>query len=301
MNCPKCNSSELDQAGACPACGFQAPMERPPADKPEELPQWRIDLSRRLQEIKEKRGVPDPPLAPGRGTLPFPQAVPAPPEPRAQTPAASPKPNLGTTRTATSQPGIPDRIDAVLKPASAQAGAASGDARHIIDDAVSKRTATVRPVRAPAPPAAALYEQPEGENKLILLSRTLSGMIDLLAIFLCTVAFVVAEDVFSGIETFDQFSFINASVVFVTTYLLYSLFFLGTANQTIGMMMTHLRLAAQAGGRPSFGRILSRCVLFVLSVAVLGVGLLWGCFDPESRCLHDHLSGTRVEPLFPAI
>jgi len=301
MNCPKCNNSELDPAGACPACGFQGQRSLPTSDKPEELPQWRLELSRRLQEIKEKRGVPDAQPEPGRGTLPFPHAAPPQPESRAQTPAAPPKPPRNAARTVASQASVADRIDVVLKSAPAQARTASGEARHIIDDVVSKRTAPVQPARAPAPPAAALYEQSEGENKLILLSRTLSGMIDLLAVFLCTVAFVVAEDVFSGIETFDQLSFINAAAVFVTMYFLYSLFFLGTANQTIGMMITHLRLAAEAGKRPSFGRVLSRCVLFVLSVAALGVGLLWGCFDPDSRCLHDHLSGTRVEPLLPPI
>lgn len=280
-------------------------MSRPPADKPKELPQWRIELSRRLQEIKEKRGAVDAQAEPAHGNLPFPRppaSVSAQPELRTPIPAAPPKPPRSAGRSVAATKGSSaDRIDVMLKSASVQAGPASGEVRHIIDDVVSKRTSPVQPARASAPAAARLDEQSAGENKLILLSRTLSGMIDLLAVFLCTVAFVVAEDVFSGIEIFDQLSFVNAAAVFVTTYFLYSLFFLGSANQTIGMMITHLRLVAETGNRPSFGHILSRCVLFVLSVAALGVGLLWGCFDAESRCLHDHLSGTRVEPLLPPL
>ena len=194
--------------------------------------------------------------------------------------------------------GVPDLV---LKPASAQTRAASGEVRHLIDDMVAKRNSPMRTLEVSARAVVSPEEEPAGENKLILLSRTLSGMIDLLAVFLCTIGFVMAEDVFSGIEIFDEISFVNSAVVFLTTYFLYSLFFLGAANQTIGMMITHLRLVADSGSRPVFGRILGRCVLFILSVAALGIGLLWGCFDPESRCLHDHLSGTRVEPLLPQL
>ena len=37
------------------------------------------------------------------------------------------------------------------------------------------------------------------EGKLILLSRTLSGLVDLLIVVLCTGVFIIAADYFSGI------------------------------------------------------------------------------------------------------
>lgn len=307
---------------------------RPLLDEQEELPQWRVELSRRLQEIKEKRGSGDAKMGPDDGTLPFPlpnESAPERPELHEAPPVSPPKPSRRPARgsvaisgrksadgarspkpieepaTTPAAPqtrvvpnsgasGIPDLV---LKPASARALAVSGDVRNLIDDVVARRSSHLRATEVPAQIIVTLDEEQSGENKLILLSRTLSGMIDLLAVFLCTMGFVIAEDVFSGIEIFDEISFVNAGLVFVATYFLYSLFFLGAANQTIGMMITHLRLVAESGNRPAFGRILSRCVMFVLSVAALGVGLLLGCFDPQSRCLHDRLSGTRIEPLLP--
>jgi hypothetical protein len=60
------------------------------------------------------------------------------------------------------------------------------------------------------------------------------------------------------------------------------------------MMMTDLKVTDLALQRPRLNRIVVRSITYVLSVAGLGAGLLWGCFDRHSRCLHDRLSGTRV-------
>jgi uncharacterized Zn finger protein (UPF0148 family) len=99
MICPKCQSTEIDSSGTCPVCGVNASEAAPPAvpkqeekssgnftglieldysspsevksAESSELPQWRRDLARRLQEIRQKReagdsmgsaeGVPAPP------------------------------------------------------------------------------------------------------------------------------------------------------------------------------------------------------------------------------------------------
>jgi len=132
------------------------------------------------------------------------------------------------------------------------------------------------------------------EDRLILLSRTLSGLVDLLVVAICTGAFIIAADMASGIDIFDRRSLIVYSLLLFAIFLVYSTFFLGTANQTIGMMLTDLRLVDSWEKRPGMRQILARCFAYLVSLLLLGIGLLWGCFDRQSRCLHDRLSATRV-------
>jgi uncharacterized RDD family membrane protein YckC len=143
-------------------------------------------------------------------------------------------------------------------------------------------------------PAAGDQIEPEKAEKLILLSRTLSGLVDLIIITLCGSACVFGADIVSGIVIVDSASILNYSLLMMGIFFLYSVFFLGTTNQTMGMMITELRLVGKQGERPGVGRILLRCVAFLLSVLPLGIGLIWGFFNSESECLHDRLSGTHV-------
>src|SRR5688572_19340249 len=60
MKCPQCRSNEIDSSHICLVCGFR--MRDNTSTRPEsstlseiELPQWRRELSVRLQKIKEKR------------------------------------------------------------------------------------------------------------------------------------------------------------------------------------------------------------------------------------------------------
>ena len=72
------------------------------------------------------------------------------------------------------------------------------------------------------------------------------------------------------------------ALVFLATYFLYSMFFLGAACQTIGMMITHLRLVGTDGKRPALSRILGRCAIYIPSVLLLGAGV-WLVRAPRAR------------------
>jgi uncharacterized RDD family membrane protein YckC len=133
------------------------------------------------------------------------------------------------------------------------------------------------------------------ENKLILLSRTLAGLVDLIIIIVSGSAFIFSVDVLEGIDVFDSVSITHYLLLLLVTYFVYSMFFLSTGTQTIGMMLTDLRVVGTAMQRPKITQILMRCIAFLLGLAAFGIGLLWGCFDRQSRCLHDWLSQTRVE------
>ena len=133
------------------------------------------------------------------------------------------------------------------------------------------------------------------ENKLILLSRTLAGLVDLIIIIISGSALIFTVDVLEGIDVFDGVSITHYLMLLLVTYFVYSLFFLSTGTQTMGMMLTDLRLVGTTMKRPKITQILVRCIAFLLGLAAFGVGLLWGFFDRQSRCLHDWLSQTRVE------
>jgi uncharacterized RDD family membrane protein YckC len=75
---------------------------------------------------------------------------------------------------------------------------------------------------------------------------------------------------------------------------MYSIFFLAASGQTVGMMITDLRVIGIANSRPSVSQLFARSFGYLLSVIVLGAGLVYSFFDRKHRCFHDRLSDTSV-------
>jgi len=353
--CPHCKSKEIDFAGKCQVCGHKVKEDAPPAESARqdsalgaegainvefstpasgndgEIPEWRVELSQRLLEIKRKRGDSVPAVAtPPKKTLPFPQAdqvspvvvravVDAPLKPAPQRQSASsvtpaqdkivrlPERNTarqqrGTKKTAVSLP--------LFQPARQKAGAAAtpgetclGSIPKVTDpDPVALQklldSIVIRQARPAIPPPRAGEARESAVerrgDKLVLLSRTLSGFVDLSIVALLASGIVLSADFFSGIELIDAVSKVWYAALLLATYLLYSAFFLGTANQTIGMMIKDLRVVGENGKRPKLKQVLVLGVAYLLSVFAGGLGLLWACFDRRTRCLHDRISHTRV-------
>jgi uncharacterized RDD family membrane protein YckC len=318
------------RANAGPSDNSEPPIER----ETTELPPWRLELSRRLQELKNRRegnsptssdlsrlpfddaqGLTQDAAVGGSVPVPPPRRAPRVPSPRKQNQTV-PEPPIVSSRKPSS---AGERLDAAGD-AAVQPRPLAADVRQLIDAAIARGTSpfdpdtkvpadpiplqlSVRPTPAREPDDTVswsrlrLTEERMG-NRVVLISRTLAGLIDLLIISFCTIGSLLAADVFVGIDVFDSVSLINAGLLLTCNYFLYSIFFLGTAGQTPGMMMTSLHVVAAGDrARPGIGRILVRCVVFPPALLGLGVGLLWGCFDSECRCLHDIASRTQVEPL----
>jgi uncharacterized RDD family membrane protein YckC len=353
MGCPQCRSDEISSSGVCLVCGYriEGPAPGPEAEgggkkqneekgetpgtggisssggepafpQKEELPQWRRELSERLQAIKQKReqagGASDRPkmeigrrLDRGQAAPPGPAAVVV-EKPEAKEPLRRPAPkppqpaDAGGERITKPPAAIPRQK--ILQPVAAPSvlerpvprAADTGDTRRLIDNVISRKSAAGPSPAADIPPGASMVGQPR-EGKLILLSRTLSGLIDLIVIVLCTGGFIIAADYFGGIVFLDSISLVDYSALFLLIFLLYSIFFLAACGQTIGMMITGLRVVGRDKERPPFRRLLGRCLGYLVSMLALGAGLLWSLFDRESLCFHDRVSLTRVvrihEPL----
>ena len=329
MECPRCGKDEFSSDGTCLACNHKIePQENaaepeavkdengssglnsgdnpadgtPPPDREDEVPSWRKELTQRLEALRNDRKTGEsssktektPPPSVPRITKPGPAAK-SPVFPPEHAGSIQVQKQLHKTHSAPAGPQASTPLQKTIASLGADVYDASNvpkskSIRELIDKAVSKQAA---PPEADTP--IFRTEAPiEPDNKFILLSRTLSGLIDLIVIILCTGAFIIAADASSEIIVLDSISLIEYTILFLMIFFLYSIFFLAASGQTIGMMITDLRITGIEGSRPSIGQLFSRCFGYLLSIAVFGLGLLWGIFDPKNRCFHDRFSNTSI-------
>lgn len=332
MECPRCGKNEFSSDGTCLTCNYkidrtETALERELNEKDtevtpqesgdessmdaailspqDEIPQWQKELSLRLEGIKQKKEKHDDPVQTQSAGAPATES--AEPVKTSELQFQTPMEHAGTIlvrRQNSEEP--PSTGDADSTPPQQKTIASLGpdvytggktaktstleNIKELIDDTVSRLPAQSKkepPGSEPKSPAA-------DENKFILLSRTLAGLIDLIIVVLCTTAFVISADYFSGIVILDILSLAEYAGLFLMVFLLYSIFFLATSGQTVGMMITDLQVTGPQGTRPSIGQLFIRCFGFLLSVVVFGAGLLWSLLDRENMCFHDRFSNTSV-------
>lgn len=326
MDCPQCQNDQIDDLGICPACGYRSPESELELDEREDLnaagmievdyaqgehdsaqksekPQWRQELSERLHAIRQKRETSDFSRSPKIGERAT--SIASPPAPVFQ-PLTVPQKNSfegAPIRKAVPKPLTPIPRQKTLEPLPNQSSGEkplakqsdSKDIRTLIDNAVSRKS---QPADQQEEPIGFMdpidREFPEHEGRLILLSRTLCGLVDLIIVLLCTGILILAADFVSGIIALDSVSYLYFALLFLLTYFFYSLFFLAASNQTIGMMITDLRVVGIYHERPSMRQLFQRCAGFLISLLGLGIGLIWGLFDRESLCFHDRISDTQM-------
>ena len=89
---------------------------------------------------------------------------------------------------------------------------------------------------------------------------------------------------------------IISGVITFATVLFYSLFFETVFQATPGKMIIGAKIViAETGGKPSFIRILSRFIAYLLlPLLTLGLAVLWIAFDKKKQGFHDKITGTVV-------
>lgn len=80
-------------------------------------------------------------------------------------------------------------------------------------------------------------------------------------------------------------------LVALTNFIIFPLF----SGQTIGKMLTGLKVVRTDGGEPTLGALLIRHLIgYPLIFLTVGIGFLISVFNQKGRALHDLLSGTVV-------
>ena len=77
----------------------------------------------------------------------------------------------------------------------------------------------------------------------------------------------------------------------ITNFVIFPMF----SGQSIGKMLTGLRVVRADGDAASFSRLLVRHLIgYPLTILTAGLGFLFAALNPKGRALHDFLSGTIV-------
>jgi uncharacterized RDD family membrane protein YckC len=331
MLCPKCNSTDFVHGRHCQQCGHEESSATTPeigsgasskrrvnklsnnlsfdfvrhdSNLPLLSSDWKRELKQKVAEVQGKKGRPrnvDAPAEPK--AIPSPLPVPPPRVPEIKRTAIDPQPIAG--------PGYDIHKNLRDFQASMQKG--SAEKKENLQTAAAKRSAAQRELPRIAPtlrsspatasaratePRVRAGSEPESQNwvisKGILLTRTLSGLIDLLIVAGCSGVFLGLSMRFGNIDVLSQ-SFrpvVWGSIVFF--HLFYSLYFLGLTHKTIGMMLTGLEVVDEQAGQLLFYQLFLRTIFFLFSWALAMLGLFWGLWDHRSRCMHDFLSRTLV-------
>lgn len=153
----------------------------------------------------------------------------------------------------------------------------------------------ITPLPNTAAPTARRFETTQsGVLALRLLAYFVDSCIHFLFGFFALTALAWREPVAQDLVSSD---FIGIAVVFllVLNWALVSaqevVFKTSFGKRLLGLTLQN---SQNSNFAPSPLRILMRAILFVPSVALFGLGLIWGAFDSERRCLHDRVSGVGV-------
>lgn len=127
-----------------------------------------------------------------------------------------------------------------------------------------------------------------------LSKRLAGGIIDLIVVAFASAPFAAIIELTNGNWADVR---VAASMGGITLVLMFLYLAASTAlsGRTWGMSLVSLRAVdVNTGLQPTTKQSIKRAFLYMLSLATLGLGLLYALFDAEGRTAHDHLSGTAV-------
>jgi uncharacterized RDD family membrane protein YckC len=281
MRCPKCSYLSYDDVERCRNCGYDFSLAAPPREPEAPTPVESSRETRAWEPTRRRRpGMDTPPPADG-GPLDLPlfedPTVPEPP-PVAIPPAGPPL----SVRRKIEINRPPPRVEPVPD-APADAGAFDWPDEPVMAESVAAESAPDIP---PAVTAEALGP------------RLRAGLIDL-AVLLVKDAIVLWLTMRVAGVTRDEWRMLPVAPLLGFLFLLdtaYLVTFTAASGQTIGKMLTGLRIVYGESARVPFGHAVLRSVALLLCAIPAGLGLLPIVLDPERRGAHDRLAGTRVVP-----
>jgi uncharacterized RDD family membrane protein YckC len=295
MKCPKCHYISFDEVDRCRNCGydFRLVQERtegpelslrdpaPPIGPPDDLPLAHATMTPAGVEPRPVRSIAATPPggelplfdAPVRGVDDTPLlTVPAPP----RAPLAVRRSTIDATKPEGSR-AEPAPAAGAGRPHRREPPPADVASRRGVPDAGARREPDA------LPPSASW-----ARLGAAVLDAAILGGIDL------AVAFFTLR--LTGL-TFAQVG--QLSLVPLAAFLLlldggYLVGFTTASGQTIGKMLTGVRVVADTTQRVPLGSAVARTAAMLLTVLSLGVGYVPALAGRDRRALHDRLSGTRV-------
>jgi uncharacterized RDD family membrane protein YckC len=124
--------------------------------------------------------------------------------------------------------------------------------------------------------------------------RFIAGVVDLFIVALICAPFAAAIELTIS-NWGDPRVWGSMAAIAATAMFLYHTCALALAGRTAGMSLCSLHAVdARKACVPTTGQCARRALVYMLSLATLGLGLLYSLFDAEGRAAHDILSGTVV-------
>jgi len=267
--CSKCGALLLDDSESCSFCN--APPEpiakpRPPAaaragsDHGGE-PEWRLEVSRRLQEYRERRGLVRPNES--QSGLPF-HAVAD--DDLTDVLREHPRPPRPSSRS-----GKSERVEIRVQ---SELDFSSG-----LDDRAHPQTALV--------PVATLAE------------RRWAGAIDFVFLALTCAGFLGLFRSLGGEILLDKTNAVIYMVIAYLFYGLYFSIFITLAGSTPGMQLRGLSVVRLDGHFPETRQLLWRSFGYLLSGATLALGFVWAIWDEDRFTWQDRMSHTYITAAVP--
>jgi uncharacterized RDD family membrane protein YckC len=285
--CSKCGALLLDDAESCSFCEVDAAergqsrkvseavavADRPREESPE--PEWRMEVSRRLELYRARHGYPrgndrgddgndDP-----QSGLPFRHRASAEPEIHEEPELAPPEPPRA--RPALRAARGAERVDICIQPELNFANSPEDRAR--------PQTALV--------PVAALAD------------RRWAGLLDAIFLALTCAGFIGLFHSLGGQMTLEK---TDAIVYLTAAYLFYAVyFFLFTvlAGSTPGMQLMNLTVVRLDGSLPDTRQLLWRNFGYLISGATLMLGFVWALWDEDRFTWQDRMSQTYITSAAP--
>ena len=135
-----------------------------------------------------------------------------------------------------------------------------------------------------------------------LLRRLATMVYDLIllggVLVLAAAVFVIPIQATTGVPLASGPLHLLFQLYLLAVILLYYLYFWTHVRRTLGMLAWRTRLVRDDGADLSVADALRRIGFAALTLAPLGIGLLWVLFDRDGLAWYDRLSGTR--PVLPA-
>jgi uncharacterized RDD family membrane protein YckC len=140
-----------------------------------------------------------------------------------------------------------------------------------------------------ATPAEAAYD-----DRAPVVSRVVGSFIDLLVVAFASSPFAAIIELTNG-NWSDVRVVASMCGIILTIMFLYLAASTALVGRTWGMSLLSIRAVdVDSGLPPTTKQAVWRALLYMISLASFGLGILYALFDAEGRTAHDHLSGTAV-------